>query len=100
MIVRVWKGKVNEEEQAMFESTVRNHDIPKLYSQPGCVQTLFGRQKGSSDGYVILTLWQDLDSLRNFTGPEWRKPVPGKTEAKTLMEEPEVEHYLMTPLQD
>ena len=99
MIIRIWRGKVRKDAIQSFQDNVNNHDIPILNSQPGCIQTLVGKQKGSDTEYLILTIWEDLDSLKKFTGPEWKKSVPGPTEESLLEGVAVVEHYSLTPFQ-
>jgi len=99
MIIRIWRGKVRKESIQSFLETVNNHDIPILNSQVGCLQALVGKKKDSDSEYTILSIWEDLDSLMKFTGPEWEKPVPGPTEKSMLEDTAVVEHYLLTPFQ-
>jgi heme-degrading monooxygenase HmoA len=100
MIVRIWHGKIKKEALEKFHDVVNNHDIPILISQQGCLQALYGREKKGDRDYAILSIWEDLDSLKKFTGPNWQDPVPGASEEKMLEGQPRVEHFLMTPYQN
>jgi heme-degrading monooxygenase HmoA len=97
MIIRIWRGRVKKEGIQSFIGTVTEHDIPVLHSQEGCVQALFGKRKDTETEYIITSIWDDLDSLKKFTGPNWQDPIPGATEKQVLEGKPTVEHFLMTP---
>ena len=100
MIARIWRGKVKEDKVESFLKTVHEHDIPILNSQLGCLQALVGKEKSGESNFVILSIWKNLESLKKFTGPNWKDSVPGPTEEKLVEGVPTVEHYLLTPFNE
>jgi heme-degrading monooxygenase HmoA len=94
MLIRMWKGNVKEENVKRFEDVFEHHDLPILRAQNGCLGAFLSRDYWKGEGsYSIITLWHDMDSLKAFTGAEWKKPVPGPTEEKLVEGVAEVQNY-------
>jgi heme-degrading monooxygenase HmoA len=98
MILRMWKGNVRSENFERFKDQFENHDLPILRSQRGCTAAFLSRDYYDRDGtFVIITLWENLDSLIAFTGKDWKKPVTENSEVRVVEGASQVEHFAISP---
>jgi heme-degrading monooxygenase HmoA len=96
----MWKGKVKGENANRFKEEFENHDLTILRAQDGCLGAFLSRDYWKSEeGYSIITLWRDMDSLKAFTGSEWKKPVVGPTEGRLIEGKAEIQHYSLIPIE-
>lgn len=76
MIIRVFRARIRAGKQAEFKRLVQTQSIPWLESRPGLVAYCTGEPLGEdAREFVMVTLWQDLGSLRAFVGDDWEAPV-------------------------
>ena len=93
MIVRVFRARARPGREAEFEESLAQRSIPLVESQKGVRSYFAGRPAGSaSDEFVMITIWEDLASLKAFAGDDWEKPVIPDGMAP-LMRESFLHHY-------
>lgn len=93
MIIRVFRAHVRTGKAAEFKTQVREVSVPLVRAQKGLLMYLAGEPLPSEDEeFVMVTLWDDLNSLKAFAGQEWWKSVIPDSEIP-LLERTEVQHY-------
>ncbi|HEX6206881.1 MAG TPA: winged helix-turn-helix domain-containing protein [Actinomycetota bacterium] len=93
MITRVFRGTVRPGQHAEFERLFREEAVPRFETTPGCLSVHFGTPtEASPDEYMIVTVWEDLDSLKGFAGEQWSEPKLSLHEAHVLADAT-VHHY-------
>jgi hypothetical protein len=94
MIIRVFRctpkpGAVDE-----LERLARDVSVPFVDSQPGLVARYTGRGTGATgDELLMISVWEDLDALKNMTGEDWQSEVIPDERISDLIEESSVRHY-------
>lgn len=93
MIIRVFRARVRTGQAAEFKQQVREVSVPLVRAQKGMLMYLAGEPLPSeTDEFVMVTLWDNLDSLKAFAGEEWWNSVIPDAEIP-LLERTEVHHY-------
>ncbi len=83
MIIRVFRAKVQPGMQADYEKLLRTEAIPGLSEQPGLVALHVGTPiPQTPDEFVIISIWNDLESLLTFAGDSWLQSfvLPGEVD--------------------
>jgi len=97
MIIRVWRCTISRGKEKKFLSFLNEHAGPILRTQKGCVCWFFGKDGSRDDGkrrcFVIVTVWDDLVSLKRFTGSKWKMARIDKEEKSLLGGMPKLEHF-------
>ena len=52
-----------------------------------------GRPLGTAGEFSVVTVWQDLESLQRFAGPDWQRENVLPAEALQLLEGTTLHHY-------
>lgn len=93
MVVRVFRARVRENLRQDFEEKFLSISIPLVKSQPGFVSVQVGRPvPGSSEDYVMLSVWKDERAVKDFVGEDWNQGhIPSGMEIH--VEECWVHHY-------
>lgn len=95
MIARLWKGWTTLENADAYEKLLRERVLPGLQSIDGYRGGYILRQDGSNEvEFAVLNLFDSLDAVRAFAGPEYIVPV-FEPEARQLLSkvEPIARHY-------
>jgi quinol monooxygenase YgiN len=94
MIVRVWSCVCERPKLEGFKKFIHGEFLPELRRNDGCVQALVAQDTSLRQPMVIIiTVWRDLDSIKRFTGPQWRKAVVNPKAALFISGEPKLEHF-------
>jgi quinol monooxygenase YgiN len=94
VIVRVFRAKIRPGKAAEFKKMVQAQSIPWLQRSAGMIGYFAGEPFGDDEHeFVMVTLWQDIQSLEAFAGENWRTPVVTDDEAP-LVETMVAHHYL------
>lgn len=83
MIIRVFRGRVHPGMQKEYERELREVAVPNFYANPGLVDLHLGLPSvDAPEEFLVVTAWEDLDSLRSFAGENWRSALlhPGEAE--------------------
>ena len=75
MIVRVFRARVRAGAAADFEAKVRTESIPLVEAAGGVVSWWAGRPLGAAGEFVMVSIWEDLESLKAFAGPDYEAAV-------------------------
>ncbi|MDH7444949.1 antibiotic biosynthesis monooxygenase family protein [Aquimarina sp. 2201CG14-23] len=95
MIVRIWEGKTKIEHSDVYEKIIEERDIPDYKKTLGFVKLTFLKRADNEFNYFkLLTFWEGLDAIKNFTGPNFEKAVSYKEDEKYLVDFPgKVMHF-------
>jgi quinol monooxygenase YgiN len=93
MIVRVFRARVRAGAAADFEAKVRQESIPLVEAAGGVVSWWAGRPLGAAGEFVMVSIWQDLESLKAFAGPDWQREGVIPPDELPLLEETILHHY-------
>ena len=95
MIARLWRGWTRPENADAYESLLRERVLPGLQGINGYRGGYVLRQDGTDEvEFVVLNLFESLDAVRAFAGPDYTVPV-FEPEARQILSkvEPRAIHY-------
>jgi heme-degrading monooxygenase HmoA len=76
VIARLWRGWAPNERAQEYEQHYREAVLPELRRVPGFKGArLLRRTAGDETEFVSMTLFDDLDSVRAFAGPDYEAAV-------------------------
>ena len=76
MIARIWEGKTKNEHAEVYQKFIEERDIPNYKKTPGFVKLSFLKRSDNETTYFkLLTYWEDLEVITNFTGPNMKGAV-------------------------
>ena len=95
MIARVWKGQTKNKHSEVYTKTIIERDIPDYKKTKGFVKLTFLKQSDNQFTYfTLLTFWEDIEVVKNFTGPDFENAVSYKEDEKYLVDFPgSILHY-------
>lgn len=95
MIARVWKGWTKPENADAYERLLKDVVYPQLQTLSGYLGGYILRHDGKDETeFVTMNLFESLDAVRAFAGPDYEVPV-FEPEARRLLAkvEPVAHHY-------
>ncbi len=95
MIARLWRGWTSIENADAYERLLREQVFPNLQQIDGYQGGYILRQEDTNEvEFVIMNLFDSLESVRAFAGPDYMVPV-FEPEARQLLSkvEPLAHHY-------
>jgi heme-degrading monooxygenase HmoA len=97
MIIRVFRPTIQPGKAAEFEAFLRDTAVPLVSRQAGLVAQHAGRSRDpSSNEYLFITVWEDVESIRAFAGERWQEAVIAPEE-EHLLKETWIGHYEALP---
>jgi hypothetical protein len=95
MIIRVFRARPKRGAAADELARIAEEiTIPFVEAKPGLVACFTGRGVGETgEELTMITVWEDLDALRNMTGDDWESPVIPDERAEELIAEVFLHHY-------
>ena len=95
MISRNWRGVARAEEADNYLRHLQNETFPQLARIPGFMSaSILRRPMAQGVEFVIVTTWESLDSIRQFSGePEDVAVVPPAVQAMMIEYDTKVAHY-------
>ena len=95
MIARIWKGKTKIEYSETYKKIIIERDIPDYRKSKGFIKLTFLKRVDKEYTYFkLITFWQDLETIKNFTGPSFKEAVAYKEDKKYLIDFPgNVTHF-------
>ena len=100
MIIRVFKPTIHAGKEAEFESFLRDTAVPLVSRQAGLVAQHVGRSRDpSSNEYLYITVWTDIESVKAFAGERWQEAVITPDE-EHLLKDTWIGHYDALPTPD
>ena len=71
MILRTWHGRTSFADAEKYEEFMRERAAPDYQSVPGLIRALFTRRDDDNEAHFLLvTIWRDLESLKQFAGDD------------------------------
>ena len=95
MIARLWRGWTSRENADAYERLLRERVLPGLKLLDGYRGGYILRQESHEEvEFVVMNLFDSLEAVRAFAGPEYTVPV-FEPEARQLLSkvEPVARHY-------
>jgi hypothetical protein len=92
MIIRVFRARCRKGKVRDLENFLGTFALPILKKQKGCSYAATGKKLGRPE-ILVLTVWNDLESLMRFTGKRWKQPVVHPKEAPFIDGKPTVDHF-------
>jgi heme-degrading monooxygenase HmoA len=95
MITRMWRGWTRAGEADRYERHYRSEVMATLRQVPGFRGArLLRRTVGEETEFVSLTLFDDLDAVRGFAGPDYETAVvAGEAREVLIRFDERVSHY-------
>ena len=95
MIARMWHGRVASGKADAYYSYLLATGLTDYRSTPGNRGVwVFRRTEGDVAHFLLMTMWDTLDSIKAFAGPDYEKARYYPEDEKFLLElEPLVIHY-------
>jgi heme-degrading monooxygenase HmoA len=76
VIVRIFRARPQPGAAEELERLAEEVSIPFVDAQAGLVARYTGRGVGATgDELVMVSVWEDLDAMKNMTGEDWDNPV-------------------------
>ena len=95
MIMRSWRGCTSEADQDAYHEYLRRTGVAQFRRAPGNrgVWVLRRRLEGRAE-FLLLSLWDSLEAIRAFAGPEPDRAVLFPEDEEYLLEfDVTVKHY-------
>jgi len=95
MITRVWEGKTSIKHSDTYTNLIQERDIPGYRETEGFVKLTFLKRSDTVFTYFkLLTFWEDIEAVKNFTGPIFEHAVAYEEDEPYLVDYPgQVMHY-------
>ncbi len=95
MTARVWEGKTRIEHSETYTKIIEERDIPDYRKTAGFIKLTFLKRSDNKFTYFkLLTFWTGLDTVQNFTGPNFEQAVAYNEDKQYLVDFPgNVKHY-------
>ena len=89
MIARIWQGKTKNDHSLIYKNLIENRDIPDYRKTNGFLKLTFLKRSDDEFTYFkLLTFWEDLNTIKNFTGPNFEQAVSYDDDKKYLADWP------------
>lgn len=95
MIARIWHGWTSPDNADAYEEFLRKKMFPSIHRVPGYIDAdLLRRDAGDEIGFVTITRFESLESVRAFAGEDYEQAVV-EPEARALLSrfDERSEHY-------
>jgi heme-degrading monooxygenase HmoA len=94
VIIRVFRARAKPGKADELAQLAEEVSIPFVDGQPGLLARHTGRGVGATgDEFVMISVWESLDALKNMTGEDWENEVLPDGRLKDCIEDSSVEHY-------
>ncbi len=95
MIARLWHGTTRDSRSEAYLDFLIRTGIPDYRQTPGNRGAqIFMRKDGEVAHFLLISLWDSMEAIRGFTGPEVDRAKYYPEDPEFLLElEPHVVHY-------
>ncbi len=95
MIERHWKGLAKMDKQNEYIDHLKNETFVKLQDINGFISAkIMTRKLENGIEFLIVTIWQNMSAITQFSGKEYDKAVvPEKVEKMMIRHDDHVDHY-------
>lgn len=85
MIARVWRGKTKPENADSYENLLKPEPLPGLGQVKGYKGSYLLRRNAPDEvEFITILLWDSIDSLRAFAGPDYEASIIPEERRKYL----------------
>ena len=85
MIARIWHGYTKPEHADAYEAMLKAELLPGVHNLRGFKASYFLRRPlGAEVEFVTIMLWESLDAIRAFAGPDYEKAIVPEERRKYL----------------
>jgi heme-degrading monooxygenase HmoA len=94
-IARIWRGRTLQSKADEYEVYLNRSGISKIRATPGNLGAyMLRRTENGKAEFVVISLWESVEAIRKFAGPDYQKAVILPRDREYLLEvEPNVLHY-------
>ena len=94
-IARIWRGRTLASKADEYARYLDANGIAKIRATPGNRGvTVLRRTNGDKVEFVVISIWESIDAVKNFAGADYQKAVILPRDREYLLEvEPNVLHY-------
>ena len=98
MIARLWHGYTKPEDAPTYHDMLLTSILPGIHRIPGYKGSYVLRKDGKDEvEFVTITLWESLEAIREFAGPDYERCVIAPEAASLLIRHDERStHYTST----
>jgi heme-degrading monooxygenase HmoA len=76
MVARSWRGRYRADTASAYLDHLRNHTLPRLRALDGYRGAyVLQREVADEIEFVVLTLWESLESVQAFAGDDYEAAV-------------------------
>ncbi len=95
MIARLWRGVIPQTKSEAYLDYLRDTGVRECRATPGNRGVfVLRREIDGKTEFLFLSLWESMESIQAFAGPDPEKAVYYPRDAEYLLEmEPGVAHY-------
>jgi heme-degrading monooxygenase HmoA len=95
MIARIWTGNTDIIHLETYSEFLKHVAIPDYENTPGFRGLMFLRNHDDIQAHFkLITYWEDINAIKNFTGPEFKKAKYYPEDKNFLLHfNEEAEHY-------
>jgi len=97
MIARIWQARTRPGMGQPYHRYLEETGLKEYRATKGCRNVfVLTREIGEQTEFVLITLWDDMDAVRRFAGPEPERAVYYPEDDRYFSEEerrPYVAHY-------
>ncbi|NQX92706.1 MAG: antibiotic biosynthesis monooxygenase [Flavobacteriales bacterium] len=95
MVTRIWEGKTENEHAEIYSQLVEDRDIPNYQQIEGYIKHSFLRRSDENFTYFkLITYWENLEVIKDFTGPTFDEAVAYQLDKDYLVDYPgQVVHF-------
>ena len=97
MIARIWQARTRPRMGPSYHTYLEQTGLKEYKATEGCREVLvLTREIGEQTEYLLVTLWDDMEAVRRFAGPEPERAVYYPEDDRYFPEEertPYVRHY-------
>lgn len=96
-IARIWRGRTLASKADEYAGYLDANGIAKIRATAGNRGvTVLRRTDGDRAEFVVISIWESIDAVKNFAGADYQKAVILPRDREYLIEvEPNVLHYEM-----
>ena len=85
MIARIWHGYTKSEDADAYEAMLKPELLPGISKVRGYKGSyLLRRDEGKEVGFITIMLWDSIDAIRAFAGPDYEASVVPQERRKYL----------------
>jgi quinol monooxygenase YgiN len=92
-VIRIFRATVKPGKAEEFHAFFLDQALPLVKSQDGLLSATVGLPTSSNPGeFLMVTVWENIESIKKFAGENWERPVIDPREAH-LLSVTAVNHY-------